>query len=50
MPVVKDEKIVVRRIMNVSSSFDHRIVDGANGAALVQALKRMLEYPALIFM
>jgi|TARA_B100001094_G_C18143219_1_gene779109 2-oxoisovalerate dehydrogenase E2 component (dihydrolipoyl transacylase) len=50
MPVVKDGKIVVRRIMNVSSSFDHRIVDGANGAALVQALKRMLEFPALIFM
>jgi 2-oxoisovalerate dehydrogenase E2 component (dihydrolipoyl transacylase) len=50
MPVVKDGKIVVRRIMNVSSSFDHRIVDGANGAALVQALKRMLQHPALIFM
>ena len=50
MPVVKDGKVVIRRIMNVSSSFDHRIVDGANGAALIQALKRMLEYPALIFM
>jgi 2-oxoisovalerate dehydrogenase E2 component (dihydrolipoyl transacylase) len=50
MPVVKDGEIVVRRIMNVSSSFDHRIVDGANGAALVQALKRMLQHPALIFM
>ena len=50
MPVVKDGKIAIRRIMNVSSSFDHRIVDGANGAALIQALKRMLEYPALIFM
>ena len=50
MPVVQDGKIVVRRIMNVSSSFDHRIVDGANGAALVQALKRMLQHPALIFM
>ena len=50
MPVVKDGKIVVRRIMNVSSSFDQRIVDGANGAALIQALKRMLEYPSLIFM
>ena len=49
MPVVQDGKIVVRRIMNVSSSFDHRIVDGANGAALVQALKRMLQHPALIF-
>ena len=50
MPVVKDGKIGVRRIMNGSSSFDHRIVDGDNGAALVQALKRMLEFPALIFM
>ena len=50
MPVVKDGKIVVRRIMNISSSFDHRIVDGANGAALIQALKRMLQHPALIFM
>lgn len=50
MPVIKDGKIAIRRIMNVSSSFDHRIVDGANGAALIQALKRMLEYPALIFM
>ena len=50
MPVVKDGKVVIRRIMNISSSFDHRIVDGANGASLIQALKRMLEYPALIFM
>jgi len=50
MPVVRKGEIVVRRIMNVSSSFDHRIVDGADGAALVQSLKRMLEHPALIFM
>jgi 2-oxoisovalerate dehydrogenase E2 component (dihydrolipoyl transacylase) len=50
MPVVQDGKIVVRRIMNLSSSFDHRIVDGANGAALIQSLKKMLEHPALIFM
>ena len=50
MPVVKDGKIEVRRIMNLSSSFDHRIVDGANGAALIQSLKKMLEHPALIFM
>tara|TARA_Y100001968_G_scaffold19887_1_gene15655 strand:- start:39646 stop:40989 length:1344 start_codon:yes stop_codon:yes gene_type:complete len=50
MPVVLNGEIVVRRIMNVSSSFDHRVVDGADGAALVQALKRMLENPALIFM
>ena len=50
MPVARKGDIVVRRIMNVSSSFDHRIVDGANGAALVQSLKRILEHPAMIFM
>ena len=50
MPVVRDGQIVVRRIMNLSSSFDHRVVDGADGAALVQHLRRMLEHPALIFM
>jgi len=50
MPVVRDGHIVVRRIMNLSSSFDHRVVDGADGAALVQHLRRMLEHPALIFM
>ena len=50
MPVVSDGQIVVRRIMNLSSSFDHRVVDGADGAALVQHLRRMLEHPALIFM
>lgn len=50
MPVVRDGDIVVRRIMNLSSAFDHRVVDGANGASLIQDLKRMLETPALIFM
>ena len=50
MPVVQDGNIAIRRVMNVSSSFDHRIVDGANGAALIQSLKKMLEHPALIFM
>ncbi len=50
MPVAKDGQVVVRRIMNLSSSFDHRVVDGGDGAALVQHLRRMLEHPALIFM
>ncbi len=50
MPVVNDGKIVIRRIMNLSSAFDHRVVDGADGASLIQHLKRMLENPALIFM
>ena len=50
MPVVRNGAIVVRRIMNLSSAFDHRVVDGADGASLIQHLKRMLESPALIFM
>lgn len=50
MPVAKAGSIVIRRIMNLSSSWDHRIVDGADGAALVQDLKKLLENPALIFM
>ena len=50
MPVVRNGEIVVRRIMNLSSAFDHRVVDGADGASLIQHLKRMLENPALIFM
>ena len=50
MPVVVNGQILVRRIMNLSSAFDHRVVDGADGASLIQHLKRMLENPALIFM
>ena len=50
MPVARGGTIEIRRIMNVSSSWDHRVVDGADGAALIQDLKRMLEHPALIFM
>ena len=50
MPVVRSGNIVVRRIMNLSSSFDHRVIDGADGASLIQHLKRMLEHPAMIFM
>ncbi len=49
-PVVIDGAIAVRRIMNLSSSFDHRFVDGYDAAALIQELKAMLEHPATIFM
>ena len=48
-PVVKDGNIVVRTMMNVSVSFDHRFVDGYDAAAMVQYLKGLLEYPATIF-
>ena len=49
-PVVINEQIVIRRMMNLSSSFDHRFVDGYDAAAMIQALKDLLEQPALIFM
>ena len=48
-PVVIGGAIAVRRIMNLSTSFDHRFVDGYDAAAMVQALKDMLEHPATIF-
>jgi 2-oxoisovalerate dehydrogenase E2 component (dihydrolipoyl transacylase) len=41
--------VTVRRIMNLSSSFDHRFVDGYDAAAMIQALKELLEHPATIF-
>jgi 2-oxoisovalerate dehydrogenase E2 component (dihydrolipoyl transacylase) len=48
-PVVRDGQIVVRKMMNLSSSFDHRIVDGWEAAAFIQRVKRDLEQPALLF-
>jgi 2-oxoisovalerate dehydrogenase E2 component (dihydrolipoyl transacylase) len=48
-PVAQHGAIVVRRMMNLSSSFDHRFVDGFDAAAMIQALKSMLEHPATIF-
>jgi 2-oxoisovalerate dehydrogenase E2 component (dihydrolipoyl transacylase) len=47
--VVRDGKIAIRRIMNLSSSFDHRFVDGYDAAAMIQALKMQLEQPETIF-
>jgi 2-oxoisovalerate dehydrogenase E2 component (dihydrolipoyl transacylase) len=49
-PMVIGGRVEVRTMMNLSSSFDHRFVDGYDGAAMVQALKELLEQPALIFM
>ena len=48
--VVREGEIVVRKMMNLTSSFDHRIIDGYDGALLIQDLKSMLENPATIFM
>lgn len=49
-PVVRGGQITIRKMMNLSSSFDHRVVDGADAAAFVQRLKALLEHPALMFM
>ena len=49
-PVVEGAFLTRRKIMNVSSSFDHRIVDGHDAARFIQQLKRHLEHPALIFL
>jgi 2-oxoisovalerate dehydrogenase E2 component (dihydrolipoyl transacylase) len=48
-PVVVNGAIAVRLTMNLSSSFDHRFVDGYDAAAMIQALKECLEHPATIF-
>lgn len=49
-PVVQGPFVAVRKVMNLSSSFDHRIVDGYDAAGFIQAVKRHLEHPALLFM
>jgi 2-oxoisovalerate dehydrogenase E2 component (dihydrolipoyl transacylase) len=48
-PVVHQGAVAIRRIMNLSSSFDHRFVDGYDAAAMIQTLKELLEHPAMIF-
>ncbi len=48
-PMVVDGQVVIRRMMNLSSSFDHRFVDGYDAAAMIQRVKEYLEYPATIF-
>ena len=44
-PVVVDDEIVIRPMMNMSFSFDHRIIDGAPAAEFVKRLKGMIENP-----
>lgn len=48
-PVVRDGQIVIRKMMNLSSSFDHRVIDGADAAEFIQRLRSVLEQPATIF-
>jgi pyruvate dehydrogenase E2 component (dihydrolipoamide acetyltransferase) len=47
-PVVRDGQVVVRQMMRVTMSCDHRVIDGATGARFLQTFKRILENPLLI--
>jgi len=48
-PVIREGLVVARQLMNLSSSFDHRVVDGAYAAAFVQCLRAYLEHPGTLF-
>ncbi len=48
MPVAKDGKVVVRKMLPLSVAFDHRILDGAEAARFTVTLKEHLEYPGLL--
>jgi pyruvate dehydrogenase E2 component (dihydrolipoamide acetyltransferase) len=47
-PVVRDGQVVVRSIMHVTMSCDHRVVDGATGAKFLQTFKQNLEQPGMM--
>ena len=48
-PVFRDGQVVAAKLMNLSMSCDHRVVDGWDAASFVQAVKRLIETPALLF-
>ena len=48
-PVWRDGSFEPRQMFNLSSSFDHRMVDGWDAATFVQRIKSLLEMPALLF-
>ncbi len=48
-PVVRQGQVVVRQMMNISSAFDHRVVDGQEAAEFIQRIKTLLEHPGALF-
>ncbi|MBC3872651.1 dihydrolipoamide acetyltransferase family protein [Undibacterium flavidum] len=48
-PMIRNGQIVARKMMNLSSSFDHRVVDGMDAAQFIQAIRGYLECPATLF-
>ncbi|WP_192561520.1 dihydrolipoamide acetyltransferase family protein [Pseudomonas gozinkensis] len=49
-PMVVKGQVVIRKMMNLSSSFDHRVVDGMDAALFIQAIRGLLEQPATLFL
>lgn len=49
-PVVKDHQIVIKEMMNITGSFDHRIIDGTLGAAFLKRVREIIENPQLLFL
>ncbi len=49
-PMFVGGAVVARKLMNLSSSFDHRVVDGQDAAEFIQRVRRLLEIPATLFM
>jgi 2-oxoisovalerate dehydrogenase E2 component (dihydrolipoyl transacylase) len=47
-PMFRHGAVVARQLMNLSSSFDHRVVDGMDDARFIQAVRALLESPALL--
>ena len=48
-PMLSGGQLVARQLMNLSSSFDHRVVDGMDAARFIQAVRALLETPTLLF-
>ena len=48
-PVARNGQLVIRKMMNISSSFDHRVIDGQDAAEFIARIKRLLEKPTLLF-
>jgi 2-oxoisovalerate dehydrogenase E2 component (dihydrolipoyl transacylase) len=47
--MIRNGQVVARQMMNLSSSFDHRVVDGMDAAEFIQAIRALLEAPAMLF-
>src|SRR5207253_8425588 len=49
-PVAKDGQVVIRQMMRVTMSCDHRVIDGATGAQFLQTFKQIMENPLYLFL